>query len=69
MLALIRDDLIIRFVEVTEVRGALVGELLVVFVYLVLLVLFLLLALEEFLDTGQLLGTTEVPDARNSVLH
>ena len=69
MLALIRDDLTIRFVEVTKVRGALVGELLVVFVYLVLLVLFLLLALEEFLDTGQLLGTTEVPDARNSVLY
>ena len=69
MLALIRDDLTIRFVEVTKVRGALVGELLVVFVYLVLLVLFLLLALEEFLDTGQLLGTTEVPDARYSVLH
>ena len=69
MLALIRDDLTIRFVEVTKVRGALVGELPVVFVYLVLLVLFLLLALEEFLDTGQLLGTTEVPDARNSVLH
>ena len=69
MLALIRDDLTIRFVEVTEVRGALIGELLVVFVYLVLLVLFFLLALEEFLDTGQLLGTTEVPDARNSVLY
>lgn len=60
-------ELVVCLVQVTKIGRSLVGELFVIALRLILLVLFLLLALEEISDAWEVLRATEVPDVDVSI--